>query len=95
MQDRVGVREDHRVALGVNDPASRVDRLGDLVRVAGWDHPVADVEELPDPRLGGEVPDHPAAEGAGCGGDAGDRRRRRDQARADRAVGGEVVRSAV
>ena len=45
--------------------ARRIGGLGDLVHVAlGW-QARADVEELPDPRVLGQVPDRPAQERAG------------------------------
>ena len=46
-QQGARVRQHHGVVVDVDDAAGRVDRLGDLVRVAGRGHAGADVEELP------------------------------------------------
>jgi pimeloyl-ACP methyl ester carboxylesterase len=45
------------VVVDVDDPALRRDRLGDLVHVGVGRQPGTDVEELPDSRLGRQVPD--------------------------------------
>ena len=42
----VGVGEDGRVVVDVDDPRSRADALGDLVGVVRGGQPGADVEEL-------------------------------------------------
>src|SRR5439155_19384220 len=54
-QQRAGVRQDQRVVVDVDDAALRRDGLGHLVRVAGRGQPGAEVEELPDARVGGQV----------------------------------------
>jgi hypothetical protein len=51
------VREHDRVVVDVDDPALRRDLLGDLVGVARRGDAGADVEELPYPRLAGQVAD--------------------------------------
>jgi hypothetical protein len=62
VQQRAGVSEDHRVVVDVHDAGLRRDGLGDLVGVARRRDAGADVEELADARLPGEVPDHAAEE---------------------------------
>ena len=64
VQQRPGMGEDDRVVVYVNDAGLRCDLLGDLVSVARRRDAGPDVEELPDPSLRGEVPDHPAEERA-------------------------------
>ena len=54
-QQRAGVRQHQRVVVDVDDAALRRDGLGHLVGVAGRGQPGAEVEELPDARLGGQV----------------------------------------
>ena len=56
-----GVREHDLVVVDVDDPALRGDGLRHLVRVARRRQPGADVKELPDAGLAGQVP-HGAAE---------------------------------
>jgi hypothetical protein len=51
------VGEDDRVVVDVDDPGLRRDGLGDLVGIARGGNAGADVEELPDARVGGEVAD--------------------------------------
>ena len=63
-EQRPGVGEDDRVVVHVDDPGLRCDVLGDLVSVARRRDAGADVEELPDPRLPGEVADGTAEERA-------------------------------
>jgi dihydrofolate reductase/predicted enzyme related to lactoylglutathione lyase len=57
-EHRAGVRQHHRVVVHVHDARVRGDGLGDLVRAAGRGQSGADVEELADPALAGQVPDH-------------------------------------
>jgi len=94
-EGRLGAVEHHRVALDVDDPAARVDRLRVTVGIAERHHAAADVEELPDPGVGGQVANHAAAEGAGGGRKRRDRRRRLDQGGGRPAVGREVGLPAV
>jgi hypothetical protein len=54
-QQRTGVGEDERVVVGVNDAASGCDRLGYLMGVTRARQPSADVKELSDARLAGQV----------------------------------------
>jgi alditol oxidase len=61
-EQRAGVGEHDRVVVHVHHTGLRRDRLGDLVGVARRRDAGADVEELPDPRLGGEVADDAAEE---------------------------------
>ena len=56
-----GGRKDNGVVVGVGDPGLRGDGLGDLVSAARRDAD-ADAEELPYPRLRGEVAHGPAEE---------------------------------
>lgn len=51
------MRHDHRVVVDVDDAALRRGRLGDFVGVVGRGQPGADVEELADPCLAGQVMD--------------------------------------
>jgi len=61
-QQGAGVGQDDGVVVHVDDPGLRGDGLGDLVGVARRGYAGADVEELADAGLGGEVADHPAEE---------------------------------
>ena len=61
VEQRAGVREDDGIVVDVDDPGLRGDGLGDLVGAARRRDAGAEVEELPYPRLGGEVA-HGAAE---------------------------------
>ena len=56
------VSQHRRVVVHVNDPGVRRDCLGDLVHVPVGGQPGAEVEELPDARLGGQEPDRAAEE---------------------------------
>ena len=49
--------QDDRVVVDVDDLRVRGDPLGDLVRVVGGRQAGADVQELADLRLAGQVPD--------------------------------------
>ena len=53
-EQRPGVGEHDRVMVHICDAAVRRHRLRDLVRVIRGRDAGADVEELPDPRLGGQ-----------------------------------------
>jgi hypothetical protein len=57
-----GVRQHHRVVVDVHHAAVRRDRPGQLVHVAHGGQPGADIEELPDPLLAGQVADGPPEE---------------------------------
>ena len=50
------------VVVGVHDPRVRGDLLRHLMGVAGHRQPGADVEELPDATLAGQVPHDPGQE---------------------------------
>ena len=93
-QQGARVRQHHRVVVDVDDAAGRVDRLGDLVRVAGRGHAGADVEELPYPGLGGQVGHRPAQERAGGRPELRHRRGDGDQQLGGPAVGLEVIAAA-
>jgi hypothetical protein len=54
------VRRDDRVVVDVEDPGSRCGLLGDLVDVARGGQPGADVEELADALLGGQIRQQPS-----------------------------------
>jgi hypothetical protein len=56
------VGEHDGVVVDVDDAGFRRDGLGDLVDVGGGGDAGADIEELPDPGLGGEVVHNPAEE---------------------------------
>ena len=64
LQERLGVRQHDGVVVDVDDPAVRRGALGDLVGVVRGRDPGADVEELPDPRLGGQEAHRPGQERA-------------------------------
>jgi hypothetical protein len=51
------MRHDQRIVVDVDDATPRRGRLGDFVGVVGRGQPGADVEELTDPCLGGQVAD--------------------------------------
>jgi hypothetical protein len=93
-QQRAGVREDDRVVVHVDDPGLRRDRLGDLVGAARGRDAGADVEELPDPRLAGEVTDGPAEKRAVRVGTRGQVRVDLERCLGDRPVGGVIVLAA-
>jgi hypothetical protein len=63
-QQRPGVGEYQRIVVDVNDAAARIHRLRHLMHVTCRRQPGADVEELPDAGLRGQVPDGPAEERA-------------------------------
>jgi hypothetical protein len=85
------VREHDRVVVHVHDPGLRHRALGHLVSVVGRGQAGADVQELPDAGLGGQVV-HRAAEELALRADAGqDRRVCRDDLLGSLAIGGEVV----
>ena len=68
-EQRAGVGEHDRIVVHVHHPGLRRDRLGDLVGVARRGNTGADVKELPDPRLAGEVADGaPEERPVGAGG---------------------------
>jgi hypothetical protein len=56
------VSQHQRVVVDVDDPGRRGDGLRHLVDVAGGGQAAADVEELGDARLSGQVPDRAAEE---------------------------------
>ena len=86
--------EDDRIVIHVDNPGLRGDRLGDLVGVARGGNAGADVEELPDSRLAGEVADGaPEKRPVGAGGEARVRVDLEHCLGGD-AVGGEVVLAA-
>ena len=62
-QQRPGVGEDQRVVVDVDDPGVGGDPLGDLVGVVRGGQAGADVEELPDAGLAGQVAHGAAEEG--------------------------------
>jgi hypothetical protein len=89
-----GVAQHDRVVVHVDHAAVRRRRLRHLVGVVRGRDAGAEVEELPDPGLRGQEPDHPGQErpvGADRGDDAGVGL---DHRVAGGAVGGEVVRAA-
>ena len=91
---RPRVREHDRVIVHVDDPGVRRRCLRDLVGVARGGDSGADVEELPDTRLPGQVADGAAEEGAVLAGLDRRRRDRGDEPVSDLPVGPEVVLSA-
>ena len=70
-QQGAGVHQHERVVVDVDDARFRRDRLRDLVGVVGGGQPGADVEELPDARLAGQVPAPPGRGTPGRPGRAG------------------------
>ena len=89
-----GVDQHDRVVVDIDDPALRRHRLGDLVGVVGGGQAGADVEELADARLTGQVPDRADQEGPGGASVLDDRREGLENLVADLAVDGEVVLAA-
>ncbi|KIX79764.1 hypothetical protein SF12_02540 [Streptomyces sp. MBRL 601] len=63
-EQRAGVAEDDRVVVDVDDAGAGVDALGDLVGVVDGGQSGADVQELGDARLPGQVRHGPPEEGA-------------------------------
>jgi hypothetical protein len=61
-RSRLLLKREASVSTGHDHPGLRRRILGDLVDVARRGQPAADVEELPDPGLGGQVADRPAQE---------------------------------
>ena len=93
-QQRLAVHQDHRVAVGVDHPGGGTDLARDLMDVTLTGQPGADIEELADPGLACQVPDHPAQErpvGLGAGGRVGHYPQRELH---DGPVRGEVVLAA-
>jgi len=93
-QQRGGVGQDDRVVVHVDDPGFRRDGLGDLVGAVEGGQAGADVEELPDAHLPGQVPHGAAHERAGGAGDDSDVGEGGQELVAGRAVDGVVVLSA-
>jgi hypothetical protein len=62
VQRVAGVRDHHRVVVDVDDAALRRLRPRHLVHVPHGGQPGPDVEELPDPRVAGQVADRAAEE---------------------------------
>jgi hypothetical protein len=56
------VHHDHGIVVDVDDAALGRDALRDLVGVVGGGQPGADVQELPDARLAGQVARRPPQE---------------------------------
>ena len=61
-QQRLAVRPDHRIDVDVDHTGVRRDPLGHLVHVGLGREAAAEVEELPDAALAGQVTHHPADE---------------------------------
>src|SRR6266571_1717196 len=89
-----GVHQHERIVVDVDDARFRGDRLGDLVGVVGGRQAGADVQELADPRLAGQVPDRAAQERPVSAGEAGDVREHRHDLVTDHAVGRVMVLAA-
>jgi hypothetical protein len=62
-QQGLRVPQDDRVVVDVDHAGIRGDALRHLVRVAGGRDAGADIQELPEGGLGGQVPGRPAEEG--------------------------------
>jgi len=93
-QQRPGVREHDRVVVDVDDPRVRGGPLRDLVGVVRGGDPGADVEELPDAGLRGQVAHGPAEERAVAADAHSHERVGRHELLGQLAVGGEVVLAA-
>jgi hypothetical protein len=93
-QQFLGPGQDQRVIVHVHHPAARVDGLGHLVHVVHGREPGPDVQELPDPGLGYQVPDRPAQERPVLPGPGPGVRRRFQQPGDGRPVGFKVVLAA-
>ena len=63
-QQRRGLGRHHRVDVGVDDARGRIDPLHHLMGVANGGQPGADVDELPQPGLGGQPRGRPLMEAA-------------------------------
>ena len=93
-EQRAGVRQHQGIVVGVHDPGVRCHLLGHLVGIARCRQPGADVQELPDARLAGQVPDRPPQEGPVRPGLGHDARQHRRNLVASLPVGRVVVRAA-
>ena len=93
-QQGLRVQQDDRVVVDVDHPGIRGFPLGHLVRVVAGGDPGADVQELADAGLGGQVPGRPAEEGAVGAHPEPQARRRGQHALGGLPVGGEVVLAA-
>jgi hypothetical protein len=82
------------VVVDVDDAGLRGDRLSDLMRVVGGRQAAADVEELADPRLAGQVSDHAGEESPGGTSDLDDLRVYLPNLISYLAIDGEVVLAA-
>ena len=93
-QQRAGVGQHHRVVVDVDHAAAGRDVLRDLVGVVRGRDAGADVEELADARLPGQVTHRAGQEGAVGADRVDDVRIGLDRLLAGRPVGGEVVLAA-
>src|SRR5262249_43294468 len=93
-QQCAGVGQDHRVVVHVDHVAAGRDVLRDLVGVVRGRDAGADVEELADPRLPGQVTHRAGQEGAVGADRVNDVRIGLDRLLTGRPVGGEIVLAA-
>jgi hypothetical protein len=90
-EQRPRVHQHHRIVVDIHDAAVRCDRLGHLVGVVRGRQPGADVEELPDAGVRGQVPHGPAEELAVGAGGQPQVRHEHEGLLGRLAIGGEVV----
>jgi hypothetical protein len=96
-EQRPSVGGHHRIVVHVDHVHARrepKDSLGQLVHVGLSRKAAAEIEELPDPALGGQVPDHPAQERPLVPGYRRDVGNRVQELPGCLAVGGEIVLAA-
>jgi hypothetical protein len=88
------VGQHNGIVVDIHDPCFRCRSLGDLVGVAGGGQAGADVEELPDAKVGHQVVHRAGQERAVSPGDFPDDGRGLEHVVAGGAVGGVVVLAA-
>jgi len=93
-QQRAAVREHDRVVVHVHDARGRISLLRDLVDVTHAGQSRADVEELGNARVGGQVPDGAAEERPVLPRGRSHRRPRHQRLFSDLPVSGKVVLAA-
>ena len=90
-EQRPAVRGDHGIVVDIDHPRLRRHPLGQFVHVGLRRQAAAEIEELPDPALGGQVTHHPAEKRPVVTRNRRDVGNRLDEPPGRLAVGGEII----